>query len=81
MSWLDKLANALSGSTGAGLSPAAIDLESWEEETDQLLPNNLTAEDIAALEQAGWIVDLETGRLIPEGEANAYTLNVDGLGV
>ena len=80
MSWLDKLTN-LSGSTGAEPSPAAIDLETWEEEEDKLLPNGLTAADIAAFEQAGWIVDLETGRLIPEAQANAYTVNIDGLGV
>ena len=81
MSWHDALINALFGSTGAELSPAAIDLESWEEETHQLLPNNLTAEDIARFEQAGWIVDLETGQLIREADANAYTVNIDGLGV
>ena len=37
------------------------DLLTWEEESDMLLPNNLTPEDIAAFEAAGFVVDLETG--------------------
>lgn len=78
MSWLN---DWLSSFSSSNITQAAEDLLSWEEETDALLPNNLTAEDIARFEAAGWIVDLETGSLIPEGEANAYTLNVDGLGV
>jgi len=81
MSWHDALINALFGASAAELSPAAIDLETWEEEEDKLLPNGLTAEDIAAFEQAGWIVDLTTGQLIREADANAYTINIDGLGV
>lgn len=56
------------------LTQTVIDLETWEEENDQLLPNNLTAEDIERFEAAGFIVDLDTGQLIPEAEANAYTL-------
>lgn len=72
MSWFDKFTDLLFGSNGAELSPAAIDLETWEEEEDKLLPNGLTAEDIAAFEAAGFVVDLETGQLIPESEANDY---------
>ena len=72
MSWLDKFVDVLFGSSGAELSPAAVDLETWEEENDQMLPNGLTAEDIAAFEDAGWVVDLETGQLISEAEANDY---------
>lgn len=78
MSWLN---DWLSSFSGSNITQAAEDLLTWEEEADALLPNNLTAEDIAALEQAGWIVDLETGQLIREADANAYTVNVDRLGV
>lgn len=52
------------------------DLLSFEEENDMLLPNNLTAEDIARFEAAGFVVDLTTGRLIPEAEANSYEVNL-----
>ena len=55
-------------------SQTVIDLEDWEEENDQLLPNNLTAEDIERFEAAGFVVDLETGQLIPEEVANQYTV-------
>jgi hypothetical protein len=48
------------------------DLLTWEEESDMLLPNNLTPEDIAAFEADGFVVDLETGQLVPESEANNY---------
>lgn len=78
MSWLN---DWLSSFSSSNITQAAEDLLSWEEEQDQLLPNGLTAEDIAAFEAAGWIVDLETGQLIPEAEANAYTLNIDELEV
>lgn len=55
---------------------AVEDLLTWEEENDALLPNNLTPEDIAKFEALGYIVDLETGRLIPESEANNYEVNL-----
>ena len=48
------------------------DLLSWEEENDSLLPNNMTPEQIAELEEQGYIVNLETGEIIPENEANNY---------
>lgn len=48
------------------------DLLTFEEENDMLLPNNLTPEDIAHFESMGYVVDLVTGRLIPEDEANDY---------
>lgn len=48
---------------------AAEDLLSWEEETDQLLPNGMSAEDIADLEEDGWIVDLETGQKFRDPDA------------
>jgi len=51
---------------------AIEDLLTWEEENDQLLPNNLTPEDIAAFEALGIVVDLETGQLISEDQANNY---------
>ena len=48
------------------------DLLTWEEENDALLPNNMTPEEIADLEEQGYIVNLETGEIIPENEANSY---------
>lgn len=51
-------------------------LLTWEEENDTLLPNNLTPEDIARFEAAGWIIDLRTGQLIPEAEANGYEVKL-----
>lgn len=52
------------------------DLLTFEEENDMLLPNNLTAEDIAYFEAIGYVVDLVTGRLIPEDEANNYEVKL-----
>lgn len=66
MTWLEKL-------LGATVDNNAVeDLLTWEEENDQLLPNGLTPEDIARFEAMGYVVDLETGRLIPEADANNY---------
>lgn len=70
MTWLEKL-------LGAKVDNNAVeDLLTWEEENDQLLPNNLTPEDIAKFEALGYIVDLETGKLIPESDANSYGVNL-----
>ena len=52
------------------------DLLTFEEENDMLLPNNLTPEDIARFEAAGFVIDLVTGQLIPEAEANSYEVNL-----
>lgn len=52
------------------------DLLTWEEENDALLPNNMTPEEIAELEARGYVVNLETGEITPEEEANNYNLNV-----
>lgn len=54
------------------------DLLTWEEENDALLPNNMTPEEIAALEEQGYIVNLETGEIIPENEANNYGVPNNG---
>lgn len=67
MSWLSRLLGADSINQNV-----VEDLLTWEEENDTLLPNNLTAEDIARFEAMGYVVDLVTGRLIPEAEANGY---------
>lgn len=48
------------------------DLLTWEEESDALLPNNMTPEEIAQLEEAGYVVNWETGAIIPIEEANDY---------
>lgn len=55
---------------------ATEDLLTWEEENDQLLPNGLTPEDIARFESLGYVVDLDTGALIPEADANNYGVNL-----
>ncbi len=52
------------------------DLLTFEEENDMLLPNNLTPEDIARFEAMGYVVDLVTGQLIPEAEANNYEVTL-----
>ena len=54
------------------------DLLTWEEENDALLPNNMTPEQIAELEEQGYIVNLETGEIIPENEANNYGVPNNG---
>ena len=75
MSWLSRLLGA--DSDGDSVDQNAVeDLLSFEEENDMLLPNNLTAEDIARFEAAGFVVDLTTGRLIPEAEANGYEVKL-----
>ena len=71
MNWLSRLLDADSDEVDLRV---VEDLLTFEEESDMLLPNNLTAEDIARFEAAGWIVDLRTGQLIPEAEANDYTV-------
>lgn len=54
------------------IAQAVEDLLSWEEESDALLPNGMTPEEIAQLEANGYVVNLETGEIIPEAEANDY---------
>lgn len=54
------------------------DLLTWEEETDALLPNNMTPEEIAELEEQGYVVNLQTGEIIPESEANNYGVPNNG---
>lgn len=79
MSWLSRLLGTDDNDDNDGdntVQDAVEDLLTWEEESDMLLPNNLTAEDIAAFEEAGFVVDLETGQLIPEDEANGYEVNL-----
>ena len=79
MSWLSRLLGTDDNDDNDGdntVQDAVEDLLTWEEESDMLLPNNLTAEDIAAFEEAGFVVDLETGQLIPEDEANGYGVNL-----
>lgn len=51
---------------------AVEDLLTWEEENDALLPNGMSAEEIAQLEEDGYVVDLETGAIIPIEEADDY---------
>ena len=48
------------------------DLLTWEEESDALLPNGMTPEEIALIEAQGYVVNLETGEIIPLEEANDY---------
>lgn len=73
MSWLSRLL----GMDGDDVDQNVVeDLLTFEEEEDMLLPNNLTPEDIARFEDAGFVVDLETGQLIPEAEANGYEVNL-----
>ena len=47
------------------------DLLDWEEENDCLLPDGMSAEDIAELEARGLIVDLTTGKIMTTNEAEA----------
>ena len=54
------------------------DLLTWEEENDALLPNDMTPEEIADFEEQGYIVNLETGEIIPENEANNYGVPNNG---
>ena len=54
------------------------DLLTWEEENDALLPNNMTPEEIADLEEQGYIVNLETGEIIPLSEADDYGVPANG---
>lgn len=67
---------------GDGESPeehrkaVAEDLLTWEEENDALLPDGMTPEEIAELEMQGYVVNLLTGEIIPEEEANNYSVDV-----
>ena len=54
------------------IAQAIEDLLSWGEESDALLPLGMTPEEIAQLEAEGYVVNLETGEIIPEAEANDY---------
>ncbi len=47
------------------------DLLDWEEEEHQLLPMSET--EIAELEKAGYIVDLESGEVFPDPDAAVGT--------
>ena len=47
---------------------ACEDLLDWEEETDSLLPNGMTEQEIADLEADGFVVDLVTGAITPLAE-------------
>ena len=53
---------------------AIQDLRTWEEEEQRFLPKGITPEAVATFEAQGYVVDLETGELIPEDEANHYSL-------
>jgi len=48
---------------------ATDDLLSWEEEEDRLLPGGMTPEQIADLEEDGFIVDLLTGEVSVDPDA------------
>lgn len=52
---------------------ACEDLLDWEEENDALLPNGMTEQEIAGLEADGFVVDLVTGDVMTEQEAEART--------
>ncbi len=60
MSWLTDL---ISQFVETDHSQVINDLENWEEEEHQLLPNGMSAQTIADLEADGFIVDLVTGEL------------------
>lgn len=73
MSWWSKLIGSGDDASDSDVDRNVVeDLLSFEEENDMLLPNNLTPEDIARFEEAGYVVDLKTGQLIPESEADDY---------
>ena len=78
MSWWSKLIGSGNDASDSDVDRNVVeDLLSFEEENDMLLPNNLTPEDIARFEAMGYVVDLVTGQLIPESEADDYgVLNV-----
>lgn len=66
MTWLEKL-------LGATVDEDAVeDLLDWEEENDALLPDGMTPEQIALIEAQGYVVNLETGEIIPLSEADDY---------
>ena len=73
MSWWSKLIGSGNDASDSDVDRNVVeDLLSFEEENDMLLPNNLTPEDIARFEAMGYVVDLVTGQLIPESEADDY---------
>lgn len=74
MSWWSKLIGSGNDASDSDSVDQNVveDLLSFEEENDMLLPNNLTPEDIARFEAMGYVVDLVTGQLIPESEADDY---------
>lgn len=49
------------------------ELEEWQEETGQALPDGWTAEQIAEAELNGDVVDLETGELLPGAADTIFT--------
>ena len=73
MSWWSKLIGSGNDASDSDVDRNVVeDLLSFEEENDMLLPNNLTPEDIARFEAMGYVVDLVTGQLILESEADDY---------
>lgn len=54
----------------SNMQAAQEDLLTWEEENDAALP--MGEMEIAALEAAGFVVDLVTGEVMTEEEANGY---------
>ena len=44
------------------------DLLTWEEENDAVLPDGMSAEDVAGWEAKGFIVDLLTGKIFRNQE-------------
>lgn len=58
----------LSGLFGRDAAATIDDLETWEEENDKRLP--MSAEAIAHLEACGLLVDLETGAVTRDPDAD-----------
>lgn len=69
MKWLSDLF------AGSKVADTINDLENWEEENDALLPNGMSAAEIANLEAAGFIVDLETGKVSRDPDADMPSRN------
>lgn len=57
----------------SNMTQAQEDLLTWEEDEAKALPMSEAA--IAALEAAGYVVNLDTGAIVPEEEANGYTVS------
>lgn len=76
MSWLSRLLGTDDNDGDNTAQDAIEDLLTWEEENDALLPGGMSAEDIAELEERGYVVNLETGEIMTEAEANGYEVNL-----